>query len=169
MLLCAVARSLWVRGACLQSAFAPWPHLSGEQCSIGFQPVSVFTADGPQDRQGFPRWFNGPAQREQNTGWKPMLLCAVARSLWVRGACLQSALAPWPHLSGEQCSIGFQPVSVFTADGHPRSSTISALLRSLLSMSLSPRNDSQNASPFWMQTREVRVGSCSQPTCLVRK
>ncbi len=39
-----------------------------------------------------------------------MLLCAVARSLWVRGhPCRALSLLAPP--SGEQCSTGFQPVS----------------------------------------------------------
>ncbi len=107
---------------CLQSAFAPWPHLSGEQCSIGFQPVSAFTADGPQDRQRVNDFraaskLQRPLTTRAKYGLEAWLLFAVARSQCARGACLQSAFAPWPHLSGEQCSIGFQPVSAFTADG----------------------------------------------------
>jgi hypothetical protein len=56
-------------------------------------------------------YFQGVARCEPDTGWKPMLHCTVA---WVAVGARYSRQEAFPEIArhaGEQCSIGFQPVS----------------------------------------------------------
>ena len=81
---------------------------------------------------------NTPTSSISETGWKPILHCAVASSRWVReGAFRCTRIIARP--SGEQCSIGFQPVFVRTSERCFQVSAVSPnfklLRRYLLQMS----------------------------------
>jgi hypothetical protein len=90
----------------------PWPtaRQSRAQCKIGFQPVCFGHCASPpvkeNSRAHLIRRQDGPDR--PTTGWKPMLLYAVARPRLVEKAPGQ----PWPtaRQSRAQCKIGFQPV-----------------------------------------------------------
>ena len=74
---------------------------------VGF---GVETGLNPND----PR--NERATPQTNTGWKPMLHYTVAWSLWVRGIPIRKHFERSLDTPGDQCSIGFQPVSGFRVE-----------------------------------------------------
>ncbi len=57
-----------------------------------------------------------------NTGWKPMLLCAVARSLWVRGHPCRALSLPGPNCPESNVAKASSLYRLFTAGGleHPQ-------------------------------------------------
>src|SRR3984957_2790315 len=94
------------------------------QCSIGFQPVSGFTA---QDRsESSPLSPNPGSPARVQTGWKPILHWLPARRATRKNKGFFSAcLRTYRDDAKAQCSIGFQPVSGFTAQDRSESSPLS--------------------------------------------
>ena len=75
--------------------------------------MTLTTGLHPQIEEKALQPGNTPTSSISETGWKPILHCAVASSRWVRegaSVALESSLDP----PKSQCSIGSQPVFVRT-------------------------------------------------------
>jgi hypothetical protein len=93
----------------LSPAFQPWAEPWGlcTMCRRG--PM-------PRPRPSSITVGNIAPQCKQNTGWKPMLLYAVASSLGVHGDSSSDGSERSLNSPETQCSIGFQPVFCRTVE-----------------------------------------------------
>jgi hypothetical protein len=88
----ALASSRWVHSTGVSRSW-DIARQSGDQCKIGFQPVSGQTTRHPLECVTHGSYRRYLLTWRKKTGWKPILQCALASSRWVDGAA--TATADW--------------------------------------------------------------------------
>jgi hypothetical protein len=115
---CWSLRRCHVRGGCAEALAGGLSYLacqSGEQCSIGFQPVSSVDGGWLPFLSGMTisAWLEEKNRSRMVVRYR-LEAYATLRRWHVRGGCAEALARGLPYLApqaGEQCSIGFQPVS----------------------------------------------------------